>query len=334
MIDASLHDNYLGIHYNLMIDLAGIFQINSVDDKISLLQLDTVLEMKNRRYNKLFSAKENIIIQDYIACCNTVEVIDIFDKVGKIDFGTLCREMVSKYCVIKRINLSAIEIEKIVKYIYDNRNSNSLTNNKYSSYLDPKGTWKKKSLERLHNERVAKFKKGNLKKLEKTEALVFINPKADRIVYTQLRDSYLENFESEVHYQRFMEYVRVVLNSYSVLLKVYNKQKVSRLLTKYGFEDKMVCSDAKDVTDIKKNILLVLRNNISQEELNKIIERIRKNELNFDSAIFKIITQIVHLQDFYERSFKLFKKYYKIDVIVCLVVLYSVIDGGKSAYDI
>lgn len=334
MIDLSVTDRSKGLYYNVFIDLANAFQINSGTDRISLVDLNKILDMRERYYNKLFTAKENLILGNYVTACNSVELLSIFDKITKVEFKTICKEMMYKYANLKNIPLDDLEFENYFKYIMDNKRANALRGSKHTSYLDPKETWKNKALTLLHKERVEIFKKNNLKELKRTEELIAANPKANMKIYYDLRNAYIYNFESELHYSKFLEYVRTVLNSYKTLENCYGKAKAERLLKKYGFEEKIINKDASSTADIRKNIIAVLRSQVTQEELNKIIKDVRNSKVKYNSELFKLLTEIVHLHDFYDRSFKLFKHYYKLDVIICLIVLFSAVENGSIVYEI
>ena len=77
-----------------------------------------------------------------------------------------------------------------------------------------------------------------------------------------------------------------------------------------------------------------MRSQITQEELNKITNDVRNHKVECDLKLFKLLTDIVHLHDFYDRSFKLFKQYYKLDIIICLIVLFSATENGSTIYEI
>lgn len=329
----------MNLRYNLIQDICNSFHITNIDTQINLGRLYKLLDMNNRYYDRLFTTKENMYLKSFILTNVGTTRISLIDKVTTMSFNQICRDLISRYCISKNIIITETEIVMQLNTIISNLDKPALIGSKYTSYIDPLETNKNKILQDLHLIRVNTTEKQIQSYFRYIEKDLYFYRGFNMDIYSNLKENYLNSHGSELAKYKLKQYVNCVMKSFEELSSIYTEDTTKSLLKQFGLSFKLNLKSPSNSTDIQKEIKKLLKVHIGQDELNKITKKFKMRcdtlgRLDYNVRIYKQLIKSLNYYDFYERSCKIFREYYKIDVIECLIVIYSIIDKGETTYEI
>lgn len=339
MIDLAILNNDINIKYNLIQDICNSFHITDMACKINLGRLYKILDMRNRYYDTLFTSRENMYLKSYVLEFTGINKITIIDKVTNVEFRKIGLDLIINYLQNKEKQIDEKEILNYLKSCINDLGKPALIGSKYTSYIDPLGTTKNKILVDLHLNRVSDMEKEMNHYLKHIEKDLFSYRGFNSEVYERLKKNFLESNGSDLARYNLKQYINCVMKSVDELNYMYGEEITNKLLNRYNLIFKKNVKSPSNIREIRQEIKNILNKHTVQNELNKITQEFKNRcdalgRLDYNVKIYKELMNSLHHYDFFERTCRIFREYYKVDVIECLIVIYSVINRGENIYEI